>query len=160
MLDIRNQTPFSADLAPMLDKHGREAAVIAIKGTFAVRGKSRTLRPAEKQEPIVTGDVKIDAGKNMILTAKEAFTMEAGKDMSLHADGGGSITVDKAMVQEAVKDFTVKAKKIGVTAETDYIVAAKKMDFKADNDFKVEASKVTIKASGDMVLKGSKIAQN
>lgn len=107
-----------------------------------------------------TGDVKIDAGKNMILTAKEAFTVEAGKDMSFHADGGGSITVDKAMVHEAVKDFTVKAKKIGITSETDFIVAAKKMDFKADNDFKVDAGKVNIKASGDVILKGSKIAQN
>ena len=57
MLDIRNRTPFAADLAPMLDKHGREAAVIAIKGTFAIRNKAQALQPAEKQEPIVTGDV-------------------------------------------------------------------------------------------------------
>ena len=57
MLDIRNRTPFAADLAPMLDKHGREAAVIAIKGTFTIRNKAQALQPAEKQEPIVTGDV-------------------------------------------------------------------------------------------------------
>ena len=107
-----------------------------------------------------TGDIKIDAGKNIIMTAKEAINGTAGKDMTLHADGAVSVTADKTMVQEAKKDYTLKAKKIGITAETDYIVAAKKIDFKADNDFKVVAGKVNMKSDGDVILKGSKIAQN
>ncbi|MEO6096716.1 MAG: DUF2169 domain-containing protein, partial [Fibrobacteria bacterium] len=57
MHDIRNRTPFAAALAPMLDKHGRESAVIAIKGTFAIRNKSQALQPAEAQEAVVIGDV-------------------------------------------------------------------------------------------------------
>jgi type VI secretion system secreted protein VgrG len=107
-----------------------------------------------------TGDIKISADKNIIMTAKESITIDATKELSAHADGAVSITADKTMVQEAKKDYTLKAKKIGITSETDFIVAAKKADFKLDNDFKVAAGKVNIKADGDVILKGSKVAQN
>ena len=107
-----------------------------------------------------TGDIKISADKNIIMTAKEAINITATKDISAHADGAVSITADKTMVQEAKKDYTLKAKKIGITAEDDYIVAAKKMDFKAEKDFKVAAGKVNVKSDADVILKGSKVAQN
>ncbi|MEO6096717.1 MAG: type VI secretion system tip protein TssI/VgrG [Fibrobacteria bacterium] len=109
---------------------------------------------------VSTGDIKIDAGKNLVMTAKEAVTMDAGKDMTLHADGAGSFTVDKTMLLESVKEFTANAKKMAFTADTDFTATAKKFTVKAEDDFKVDAGKANIKASGDMILKGSKIAQN
>jgi hypothetical protein len=55
MLDLRNQTPFRAQLFPALTKHGEELLLVVVKGTFTVeRGETR---PAEEQVPLVISDV-------------------------------------------------------------------------------------------------------
>jgi type VI secretion system secreted protein VgrG len=107
-----------------------------------------------------TGDVKIDAGKSILMTAKESFTVEAGKDMTLSADGAGAISVKKGMTVDVTQDLATQAKKIAFTADTDFKAAAKKIDLKAESDFKVDSGKANIKASGDVILKGSKVSAN
>jgi hypothetical protein len=84
MLDIRNQTPFAATLAPILDKDGREAAVVVIKGTFAIRNGSDTLAPTEEQAPLVLADeYHGEPGQSSLKYESDLHPPKPGTDVSL-----------------------------------------------------------------------------
>ena len=53
--EFYNQTSFTANLVPLLDRSGGECRVAIIKATFAI-GKSCQVRLAEKQSPLRFGD--------------------------------------------------------------------------------------------------------
>jgi hypothetical protein len=100
MHDIRNKTPFPAHLAPLLDKHGRESAVVAIKGTFSIRNKADALKPADKQEPVVLADVYHGEPDAASLKYESDITArKPGTDVSLlghaytHEPGKSSVDV-------------------------------------------------------------------
>jgi hypothetical protein len=102
MHDIRNPTPFPAQLAPVLDKHGRESAVLAIKGTFAIKDKSDRLAVAEKQVPLTTADEwHGDAEKASLKYQSDLGARKPGTDVSLlghaYAHGPDKSTVDVAL---------------------------------------------------------------
>jgi hypothetical protein len=49
--DLRNQTPFTAELVPMIDASGRNVGVVIVKATYAV-SRGGALRVASVQEPV------------------------------------------------------------------------------------------------------------
>src|SRR4051812_40305446 len=55
MLDLRNQTPFQAQLFPALTKEGDELCLVIVKGTFTFDRAG--VQPAEAQQPLATADV-------------------------------------------------------------------------------------------------------
>lgn len=55
MLEVKNRTPFAAGLAPGLDEHGVEHAVVVVKGTFALRGSGR-VEVGPEQMPVSWAD--------------------------------------------------------------------------------------------------------
>jgi len=56
LLQINNHTPFVADLTPYSDVHGRDYAVIIIKGTFKTSALNEPLTLAEEQLPLFYAD--------------------------------------------------------------------------------------------------------
>lgn len=103
MHDLRNPTPFPAQLAPVLDKHGRESAVLAIKGTFAIKDKAQRLAPAEEQAPIVAADEwHGDPTHASLKYQSDLSARKPGTDVSLlgHAYAHGP---DKTHVDVALK---------------------------------------------------------
>jgi hypothetical protein len=67
LLQINNHTPFVASLYPCSDIHGRDYAVVIIKGTFTSSSLNHALAVAENQLPIFYADEFYgEAGKSSI----------------------------------------------------------------------------------------------
>jgi hypothetical protein len=105
MLDIRNKTPFPASLAPLLDKHGRESALIAVKGTFTIRNHADRLAPAEAQEPLAMGDV--------FHGEPDASSLKYESDMHAPKPGTDVSLLGHAYTREPGKAFVDAGLKVG-----------------------------------------------
>jgi hypothetical protein len=102
MLDIQNPTPFPAIIAPVLDKEGRESAVVVLKGTFAIRNGAATLAPSEEQAPIAMGDdYHGEPDKSSLRYASDLHSPKPGTDVFLlgnaYAGGRGQTQVDAGL---------------------------------------------------------------
>jgi hypothetical protein len=83
VLELANQTPFRAALTPALDLDGRERAVIAVKGTFALRpGAEPTID--DEQQPILHADVHHgEPAASSVLYAADVGPPKPGTDVVL-----------------------------------------------------------------------------
>lgn len=85
MLEIKNKTPFSAVLAPSLDKHGHSYAVVIIKGTFNIHQQAGALVIADEQEPPQQGDVFYgEAGKSSVKYESDIAPIKKAPDIVLN----------------------------------------------------------------------------
>ena len=55
MLDLRNRTPFQAQLFPALTREGEELCLVIVKGTFTFDRSG--VQPAGEQQPLAVADV-------------------------------------------------------------------------------------------------------
>src|SRR5512137_799693 len=81
VLALKNRTRFATDLAPGLDAHGTEHAVVVVKGTFsAAPGKDLAL--AEEQLPVAWGDTfHGKVGQSSLRVAGDAALRKPGTDL-------------------------------------------------------------------------------
>jgi hypothetical protein len=103
MLEVRNRTPYSIAIVPGLDRHGRDFAIVAIKGTFdlpALGASDRLLPLAEEQTPLVWADEFYDEPDSSSMKYEsEVGPAKSGTDVALvgHAyapDGRATEEVD------------------------------------------------------------------
>lgn len=86
MLQIDNHTPFIADLVPCSDVHGRDYAVIIIKGTFNTNALNQPITLAEEQLPLnyadeyyaKPGQSSIKYGSDLALNKQETDVITVG----------------------------------------------------------------------------------
>jgi hypothetical protein len=82
MLQLHNETPFVAGIAPMTDEQGVDALFVCIKATFVLRPR---LAIAPVQRPIARVDVHLgEPGRSSLVEAGEHHLGKAGTDVVLH----------------------------------------------------------------------------
>lgn len=82
MLQLQNDTPFVAGLAPMADEQGVDALFVCVKATFVLRPR---LSIAPVQRPLARVDVHLgEPGRSSLVEAGEHHLGKAGTDVVLH----------------------------------------------------------------------------
>ena len=82
MLQLQNDTPFRAAIAPLADEDGVDALFVCIKGTFTMRPK---VAVADTQIAIARTDVHLgDPARTSLVEASEHHLGKAGTDVVLH----------------------------------------------------------------------------
>ncbi|HTT70284.1 MAG TPA: DUF2169 domain-containing protein [Anaeromyxobacteraceae bacterium] len=85
MLQIRNETPFQADRALLLDAAGNQVWVVAIKATYLIDERGGA-QPCPSQEPVVASPVWSGApGRSSLLRESELVVAHPGTDVTFNA---------------------------------------------------------------------------
>ena len=85
MLQIENYTPFAADRAVLLDKHGTKVWVVVVKGTFRIEADGRCVLH-EQQEPVVRVPLyTAQPGLSTMLRENELVVDHPGTTVTLNA---------------------------------------------------------------------------
>ncbi len=96
MLQINNQTPFNAELHPYEDLHGRDYAIIIIKGTFNPCGDHLGMTLCDEQAPIQHADEYYgEPGQSSIKYPTDLALVKKSTDLILLGHGyapGGRAT--------------------------------------------------------------------
>lgn len=98
MLEVRNRSPFAANLLPGLDTAGVEHVVVVVKGTFTVT-RGAPIAISEEQAPIELADVYGDEpGTSSLTYASDGALRKPGTDVyvvgTAHSPRGKSPYVD------------------------------------------------------------------
>jgi hypothetical protein len=64
MFHVLNHTPFQAEVAPLIDKDGREIAVCSVKATFQLPKDTIKAKIADEQLPVLFADTHFDSPEN------------------------------------------------------------------------------------------------
>jgi hypothetical protein len=84
MLEIRNQTPFAAAIAPALDKNGIDYLVLVLKCTFSIGAAPTAPQRSDFQVPIAMADQNHgEAGKSSVKYEAETCLRKPGTDVVL-----------------------------------------------------------------------------
>ncbi len=96
----------------------------------------------------------LTVGGNVAETIGGNVAVKVGKDVARQVLG--------KQADEVAKDYTLKAKKVQVTAEDELTLkcGGAEITLKKNGDVTIKGKKINVKGSGDVVVKGSKIAQN
>ncbi len=88
MLQVNNYTPFVAELHPYEDLHGRDYAVVIIKGTFNPCDNRLELTLAEEQIPVQHADEYAgEPGKSSIKYGTDLALVKKAADIILNGHG-------------------------------------------------------------------------
>jgi type VI secretion system secreted protein VgrG len=95
---------------------------------------------------LVGGNSSEDIGGNM--------SVNVGKDFSEKVDGKHD--------EQVTKEYTLKAKKVQITADDEIAIrtGSARITMKKNGDITLSGANITVKGSGNITLKGSKIIQN
>ncbi|HET6147459.1 MAG TPA: DUF2169 domain-containing protein [Polyangia bacterium] len=96
MLQLENQTPFSASLVPMNDASGTANVIAIVKATYDVEA-GRRLKLADEQRPIELVDrLRGEPGLSSVIYESDVALVKPGTDLVLvgdaHAPGGRTVT--------------------------------------------------------------------
>ncbi len=83
MLQLKNNTPFHADRAALVDKEGNQTWVVVVKATYIIKDDG-TLEVAPEQEPVCRAPVYAgEPGQSSMLREGELVTEHPGTDISI-----------------------------------------------------------------------------
>ena len=117
----------------------------------------------DKNRTMTIGDkLSEKVGGSMSLTVADDRELAVGKNETIEVSKDAKLTIGGQSTNAVKKEYTLKAKKIELTADDELSikVGKAKLVMKKNGDVTLDGKKITVKGSGDVVIKGSKVAQN
>lgn len=115
MLELRNRTPFAADLLPWIDREGDDELVVVVKGTFDLSGPGAAPRVSHEQVPIQREDAHHgEPGASSVRFAADAGPTRLATDVVLvghayppggRAAGASEVILQAGPVRKIVQVF-------------------------------------------------------